>query len=92
MDEQRGFRVQGRVQGVGFRWWTQRTASALGLRGDVRNCPDGSVEVQAVGPAVKLDALEESLRRGPSLARVDAVVPIAAEGSFSEDRFLLEGR
>ena len=44
--ELRGYSVNGRVQGVGFRWWTRRTADRLGIAGSVRNLPDGSVEVQ----------------------------------------------
>ena len=53
---QRGFRVCGRVQGVGFRWWTRRRASDLGLRGTVRNRPDGSVEIHAAGEPDMLEA------------------------------------
>ncbi len=47
--ERHHFLVEGRVQGVGFRHWTARTALSLGLTGWVRNLPDGSVEVQAQG-------------------------------------------
>ena len=46
-----GVILEGRVQGVGFRWWTRREATALGLRGTVRNLDDGSVEVHVAGPA-----------------------------------------
>ncbi len=52
-------RVTGRVQGVGFRWWTQNTARALGLAGSVRNLPDGSVEILAQGEP---DAVRRLLR------------------------------
>ncbi|MDT8435753.1 MAG: acylphosphatase [Gemmatimonadota bacterium] len=68
-----GFRITGRVQGVGFRWWTVRTATSLDLRGTVRNRRDGSVEVLAAGPPDAMERLEEALRRGPPAARVDAV-------------------
>jgi acylphosphatase len=67
------FRVRGMVQGVGFRFWTQREARRLGLIGFVRNAADGSVEVLAGGPRDQLELLHEALRRGPSGARVDAV-------------------
>lgn len=68
-----GFRVEGRVQGVGFRWWTAREAKRLGLRGFVRNRGDGSVEVCAWGRPEVLDRLSERLKRGPDGARVTAV-------------------
>ena len=65
--------VRGRVQGVGFRWFVQRQAAALGLHGWVRNRPDGAVEVVAEGPADLLDALVEDLRHGPDGAGVSGV-------------------
>lgn len=71
--ESRGYRVFGRVQGVGFRQWTRRTAERLGLVGTVRNLPDGSVEVRALGPSAVLRELETALQRGPLAARVDRV-------------------
>jgi acylphosphatase len=68
-----GFRVTGRVQGVGFRWWTRAQAIRLGLDGTVRNADDGSVEVQARGPEPALTELERLLNEGPPHARVRAV-------------------
>jgi acylphosphatase len=68
------FLIQGRVQGVGFRWFVQRTASELELRGWVRNTEEGDVEVVAAGEPVDLDELRASLRRGPRGARVDRLV------------------
>ena len=68
------FLVQGRVQGVGFRWFVQREASELELRGWVRNTEDGDVEVVASGDPGDLSELRASLRRGPRGARVDHVV------------------
>jgi acylphosphatase len=64
-------RVEGRVQGVGFRYSCYYEGRRLGLSGWVRNSPDGSVEVWAEGPAAKLDALVAWLRHGPPHARVD---------------------
>lgn len=72
----KGFLVHGRVQGVGFRWSTTRTAEELGVRGTVRNRADGSVEVHAEAPAEAMRDLEEWLRRGPRSARVEAVEEI----------------
>lgn len=80
--------VRGRVQGVGFRFFTYGRARALGLSGSVRNLPDGRVEVRAAGPREQLEALVEDLRRGPALARVDDVdldwaAPAPEPGPFS---------
>lgn len=66
------------MQGVGFRWWTQKTASSLGLRGTVRNCADGSVEVHAAGPRDAVESLAGKLDEGPTSARVDGVEEIEA--------------
>lgn len=74
--EVRGYRVEGRVQGVGFRWWTRKTATSLALRGRVRNLADGAVEVRAAGPADALSTLEMELRRGPGPAKVTSVEPV----------------
>lgn len=68
------FLVQGRVQGVGFRWFVQREASELGLRGWVRNTEDGDVELVAAGEAADLSELRASLKRGPRGSRVDRVI------------------
>ena len=73
-----GFRVTGRVQGVGFRWWTRAQAIRLGLDGTVRNADDGSVEVEARGPEPALAELERLLNEGPPHARVRAVERVAA--------------
>jgi acylphosphatase len=72
-DVVRAFRVTGRVQGVGFRWWTVRTADEEGVGGTVRNCADGSVEVKAAGPAEAVDRLRAALEHGPTAARVERV-------------------
>ena len=69
-DQVAGFVVFGRVQGVGFRWWTCRLARRLGLRGQVRNLRDGSVEVRARGRGDALASFEEGLGQGPPGARV----------------------
>jgi DNA ligase D-like protein (predicted 3'-phosphoesterase) len=65
--------VSGAVQGVGFRYETQRRAEALGLLGWVRNEEDGSVRVHAEGPRVAVDELLEFLAAGPTGAAVAAV-------------------
>lgn len=66
--------IRGRVQMVGFRFFTQRAASRHRLRGWVRNCPDGSVEVEAVGERSDLQAFLEELGEGPpgsNVTRID---------------------
>jgi acylphosphatase len=68
------FLIQGRVQGVGFRWFVNREAGELGLRGWVRNTEDGDVEVVAAGEQEDLAELRSSLRRGPRGSRVDRLV------------------
>ncbi len=66
--------VRGRVQGVGFRFFVARAGRRLGLRGQVRNLPDGRrVEVIAQGPRAALDALVRELNVGPPLASVESV-------------------
>jgi acylphosphatase len=68
------FLIQGRVQGVGFRWFVQREAGELDLRGWVRNTDEGDVEVVASGAAADLAELRASLRRGPRGSRVDRLI------------------
>jgi len=65
--------VRGRVQGVGYRDYAQRTASALGLTGYARNLDDGRVEVYAAGPLDKLSDLAAALRQGPRFSDVRGV-------------------
>jgi acylphosphatase len=79
------FLVQGRVQGVGFRWFVQREASEIGLRGWVRNTEDGDVELVAAGEAADLDELRASLRRGPRGSRVDRVIEHTLTESEARD-------
>ena len=80
----RHFTVEGFVQGVGFRWFTQRKASQFNLGGWVRNLPDSSVEVWAEGDENALDLFEESLRTGPpgSSVRRLSVKPSVSTGSY----------
>lgn len=65
--------VSGRVQGVGFRYFTRRQAARLGLSGWVRNLPSGDVEVHVEGAQAGIRELIAALSRGPDWARVDAV-------------------
>jgi acylphosphatase len=65
--------IRGRVQGVGYRAWTQYTAEARGLEGWVRNRRDGSVEAVFAGAPEHVRAMIGLCRNGPPGARVDAV-------------------
>ena len=69
----RRYVISGRVQGVGFRYFTEATAAREGILGWVRNTPDGCVEVVAEGDAEALERFERSLRHGPRGARVERV-------------------
>jgi len=87
------FLIQGRVQGVGFRWFVQREAGELDLRGWVRNTEEGEVEVVASGSAEDLAELRASLRRGPRGSRVDHLVEHYLDDSEAEglSSFRIEG-
>lgn len=73
--------VRGRVQGVGFRWFTRVAARRLQLAGWVMNRSDGSVEVAADGPEEKLAALRTALAKGPDGAVVSEVVDLDPTGA-----------
>lgn len=83
--------VRGVVQGVGFRYFVQRTGKKLGLTGDVRNLPEGAVQIIAEGAAHKLEEFAEEVRRGPSMARVERfeMHEIAVTDRYAT--FMLEG-
>jgi len=69
----RRYRVHGRVQGVGYRYFVQHAAARLGIIGWVRNLDDGGVEVYAIGSHADHDELSERLHHGPSMADVHGV-------------------
>lgn len=66
--------VAGRVQGVGFRWWTRSRALELGLVGSANNLADGRVEVVVEGPRERCEQLLVALRSGRTPGWVDTVV------------------
>jgi acylphosphatase len=71
--------IEGGVQGVGFRYWTERVAGELGLAGWVRNRRDGSVEAVFSGGPEAVAEMLERCREGPPSARV-TVVKVVEEG------------
>ena len=83
----RRFLISGRVQGVGFRYFTQDAARREGLHGFVMNHDDGTVEAVAEGESASLERFERAIRRGPSRSRVervriDEVEPIGSSIGF----------
>jgi acylphosphatase len=83
----RRFHVSGRVQGVGFRYFTQDVAIREGVTGYVRNLPDGRVEVVVEGEREAVTRVERAVRTGPGGARVqhvdmDVLPPSGAFTSF----------
>ena len=65
--------VSGRVQGVGFRWFVEKAANGLGVRGWTRNLDDGRVEVYAIGTREQLDELSGYLWKGSAMSEVRGV-------------------
>jgi acylphosphatase len=72
------YSVNGRVQGVGYRYFVLREAESLGITGFARNLPDGRVEVVAEGPEEALARFEARLREGPAFASVTSVERVDA--------------
>lgn len=89
----RHYQVEGRVQGVGFRWFVQREAAEMGLRGWVRNTNEGHVEAVAAGSAEQIEELEAVLRRGSRGSRVDRIRihPLHEDEAASLREFAIEG-
>jgi acylphosphatase len=90
IEERVGFKVQGKVQGVGYRLWVRSTATALGLRGSVRNLKDGSVELHVAGPSEAVVKLERRLSQGPPGARVTGVVRAPSRMPIPEQGIQIE--
>jgi acylphosphatase len=77
-------RVRGRVQGVGFRWWTRALALDLGLVGSAANLPDGSVEIVAEGPEETCRVLLGLLDGLPRRGRPGRVTSVTSHWSAAE--------
>jgi len=76
--------IEGKVQGVGYRWWAVGEAMRQGLNGWVRNRADGTVEALAIGPQDAIARFERACWRGPGGARVIAVTRLEAEDDASQ--------
>jgi acylphosphatase len=81
------YRVTGRVQGVGFRYFVWREAEALDIDGWVRNMTDGSVEVLASGSRERLEELARRLEEGPRFSRVTSVSVVDEAGEHVPEGF-----
>jgi acylphosphatase len=86
----RKFIVSGRVQGVGFRFFVQRSAARHQVLGYVKNLEDGRVEAVAQGEERAVKDFAEDLAAGPKLARVDDIEETVLEPSGSFSAFLIE--
>lgn len=82
--------VEGRVQGVGYREFTRRSALRLRVSGWVRNCRDGAVEARLRGAAADVEAMLAEMRRGPPGARVVGLRILESdEREFEETTFVV---
>ena len=77
-------RVEGMVQGVGFRWFVRERAATLGLVGWVWNAPDGAVELCAAGEAASLSLLRAEIEGGPQGAAVERVLVLAPDPTAAD--------
>lgn len=82
--------ITGLVQGVGFRFFTQRVAARHQVRGYVRNLEDGRVEAFAQGNEKAVEAFKQDLTAGPQYSRVDDVEEIVLEPSVEYSSFRIE--
>jgi acylphosphatase len=94
MDNKKRYRitVSGRVQGVGFRYFTRDAAQTLGLSGWVMNLIGGDVELEAEGEQSAIDKLIEELKQGPPLSRVTDVDVQELVAMGSNEEFFIHRR
>jgi len=82
--------IRGEVQGVGYRFFAQRAAARHQVRGHVKNCADGSVEVVVEGAADEVEEFKKDLVTGPQWSRVDQVEEINLEPTGLYASFRIE--
>jgi len=83
------YRIEGRVQGVAFRYHTRNEAVRLGIRGTVRNLPDGSVEIYADAAEETIRQFEFFLKSSPGHSEVKKISKNKVETEFREPEFLI---
>ncbi len=86
----RKFYISGMVQGVGYRFFTQRSAARHQVFGYVRNLPDGRVEAFAQGEAEIVEAFKHDLTAGPTFSKVEHVEEIVLEPNEFYKSFRIE--
>jgi len=86
----RRYLVSGEVQGVGFRFFTQRVAAHHQVVGYVRNLPDGRVEAHAEGTPEGIEGFKHDLAAGPQHARVEQVEELSVEPTGRYPSFRIE--
>lgn len=87
----RRFRVSGRVQGVGYRYFAYQWAGQLQVTGYVRNLSDGDVDVYAIGTLGQLERFKQKLLQGPMMARVTHLDESPASVDPDYKQFCIEG-
>ena len=90
MKTARKFIISGLVQGVGFRFFTQRAAARHQVLGYVRNLPDGRVEALAEGDEKSVEDFKNDLTAGPTYSRVEEIEEIVLEPSNLYSSFRIE--
>ncbi len=86
----RKFLIGGLVQGVGYRFFVQRSAARYQVWGYVKNLDDGRVETVAQGDEKSVKAFMEDLATGPTYAKVEDIEEIVLEPNGSFSSFLIE--
>jgi acylphosphatase len=86
----RKFFISGQVQGVGFRYFAQRSSARHQVRGYVKNLEDGRVEVLAEGNAAAVEAFRHDLAAGPTYSRVSKIEELVVEPNGQYSTFRIE--
>ena len=88
MNIARKYFISGLVQGVGYRYFAQRSSAKHQVRGYVKNLPDGRVEILAEGNAAAVEAFRHDLAAGPAYSQVGTIEELVVEltGAYSSFR------
>ena len=86
----RKFFIRGQVQGVGYRYFAQRSAARHQVRGYVRNLEDGRVEAFAQGAERAVEAFKHDLAAGPTYSRIEDIEEIVLDPDKTYSTFRIE--